>query len=371
MDRFLKQMLLSEVGTGGQRALSEAKVLVVGCGGLAAPVGLYLAGAGVGSLGLVDHDLVDVTNLQRQVMFGSSDIGHPKVRAARSRLEELNSGTSVHAVEERLMPHNASVLAEAYDVLVDCTDNFEAKLLVNDTAMRLGKPLVLGSAVGFEGQFGVFHRGEGGCYRCLYPDASEARVTACDTHGVLGPAVGVIGSWQALECIKVILHRHGSSTVSPAYGRISVVDFLSNRQSSFLVPRRPGCVCAGGKAEIRRSGRADLDTAAGEISWYRALCLEEAGFLDVREEPETASGVIPGARIWPLSRLRAGELPPFLGSRKAWVLYCRSGMRSRVALDILRERLRELELYSAREGLTSPLAPLLPFSSPRLASPPC
>src|SRR5208282_5222353 len=206
--RYSRHLIMPEVGMEGQLKLKNAKVLLIGTGGLGAPLGLYLAAAGVGRLGLVDFDVVDFTNLQRQVTFGTSDVGKPKSEAARERLSNLNPNIQIEALETKLTGENALNLFKDFDIIVDGTDNFPTRYLVNDACILLGKPNVYGSIFRFEGQATVFGMPEGPCYRCLYPEPPPpGLVPSCAEGGVLGVLPGIIGSLQAMETIKLLIGR--------------------------------------------------------------------------------------------------------------------------------------------------------------------
>src|SRR5258708_3791269 len=204
--RYSRHLIMPEVGMEGQLKLKSAKVLLVGTGGLGAPLGLYLAAAGVGRLGLVDFDVVDFTNLQRQVTFGSDDVGKPKTEAARNRLASLNPDIQIETFEIKLTSDNALELFKDFDLIVDCTDNFPTRYLVNDACILLGKPNVYGSIFRFEGQVTVFGMPDGPWYRCLYPEPPPpGLVPSCAEGGVLGVLPGIVGSLQAIETVKLVL----------------------------------------------------------------------------------------------------------------------------------------------------------------------
>src|SRR4051812_40961026 len=211
IQRYSRHLIMPEVGMDGQLKLARAKVLLIGTGGLGAPLGLYLAAAGVGRLGLVDFDIVDFTNLQRQVTFGSSDVGKPKTEAARQRLSSLNPDIHIDSFETKLTSDNALELFKDFDVIVDGTDNFPTRYLVNDACILLGKPNVYGSIFRFEGQVTVFGMPDGPCSRCLYPGPPPpGLVPSCAEGGVLGVLPGIVGSIQAMETIKLVLGRGDS-----------------------------------------------------------------------------------------------------------------------------------------------------------------
>ena len=350
MARYARHLVLPEVGVEGQERLKAARVLVVGAGGLGSPASLYLAAAGVGTLGLVDFDEVDVTNLQRQILHGTSDVGRPKLDSARDRLSDVNPHVDVVTHAMRLTSENALAVLEAYDVVVDGTDNFPTRYLVNDACVLLGKPNIYGSIFRWEGQVSVFAVEGGPCYRCLFREPPRpGLVPNCAEAGVLGVLPGVVGSLQALETIKLILGK-GKSLV----GRLLIFDALDLSWREVEVRRNPDCpVCGDDPTQTElidyedfcglRSGGA---TAASEeaddpepISEIDPLELVErlAGpeppyLLDVREpyEWENANLEPQGAVLIPLGDLgeRVDELP----TDREIVAYCRTGQRSATAV---------------------------------------
>ena len=239
--RYSRHLIMPEVGMDGQLKLKKAKVLLIGTGGLGAPLGLYLAAAGVGQLGLVDFDVVDFTNLQRQVTFGSSDVGKPKSEAARARLSNLNPDIQVQAFETKLTSANALELFRDFDIVVDGTDNFPTRYLVNDACVLLGKPNVYGSIFRFEGQVTIFGMPGGPCYRCLYPEPPPpGLVPSCAEGGVLGVLPGIVGSIQAMETIKLILGSGRNLT-----GRLLLFDALEMGFREFKLRKNPKCPMCG------------------------------------------------------------------------------------------------------------------------------
>src|SRR5579859_31650 len=233
--RYSRHLIMPEVGMEGQLKLKNAKVLLIGTGGLGTPLGLYLAAAGVGRLGLVDFDVVDFTNLQRQVTFGSSDVGKPKTAAAQARLANLNPDIQIETFETKLTSENALELFKDFDVIVDGTDNFPTRYLVNDACILLGKPNVYGSIFRFEGQATVFGMPDGPCYRCLYPEPPPpGLVPSCAEGGVLGVLPGIVGSIQAMETIKLILGRGDSLA-----GRLLLFDALAMKFRELKLRKNP------------------------------------------------------------------------------------------------------------------------------------
>src|SRR6516165_7922581 len=239
--RYSRHLIMAEVGMEGQLKLKNARVLLIGTGGLGAPLGLYLAAAGVGHLGLLDFDVVDFTNLQRQVTFGSSDVGKPKTEAARTRLSNLNPDIQIQTFATKLTSENALEIFKDFDVVVDGTDNFPTRYLVNDACVLLGKPNVYGSIFRFEGQATIFGMPDGPCYRCLYPEPPPpGLVPSCAEGGVLGVLPGIVGSIQATEAVKLIL-----GAGEPLFGRLLHYDALAMTFRTFKVRRNPNCKLCG------------------------------------------------------------------------------------------------------------------------------
>ena len=344
--RYSRHLIMPEVGMDGQLKLKRAKVLLIGTGGLGAPLGLYLAAAGVGKLGLVDFDRVDFTNLQRQVTFGTSDVGKPKSEAARARLSNLNPDIEVEAFETKLTSENALELFRDFDIIVDGTDNFPTRYLVNDACILLGKPNVYGSIFRFEGQITIFGMPEGPCYRCLYPEPPPpGLVPSCAEGGVLGVLPGIVGSIQAMETIKLILGSGRNLT-----GRLLLFDALEMTFREFKLHKNPNCPMCGKNRTIHklidyyefcgvRGEEAPApDLNVPEITPRELKARQERGdelfILDVREPHEYQICNL-GGHLIPL-----GELPRRvheLDSRHEIVAHCRSGKRSAQAVDFLRK----------------------------------
>lgn len=355
-DRFSRQTILPEFGLDGQKALANSSVLIIGCGGLGSPVALYLGAAGVGRLGLVDGDTVDLGNLQRQILFSENEVGNEKAVAAQARVSQLNSAVKVDVFSRIYSGEWALEISRDYDLIVDCTDNFSSKFLINDIALKLNKPFVQASVSGFEGRWASFWPRKGACYRCLYPNLPEFKVQNCKEAGVLGPIVGAVGCWQALECIKVLLDLHGSKRLQPSYGRLTVFDFLGNAQQIFVVPKREKCLCQSDPEGIhvwQVSSVCEAEPGIREVTWKDAILMESIAFLDVREVSELEREMVPGARHWPISRMDAGEMPEFLERGRSWVIYCAGGMRSRRATALLKEKFPPLEFFSLAGGLNA------------------
>jgi adenylyltransferase/sulfurtransferase len=344
--RYSRHLILPEIGLSGQRALRRARVLLVGAGGLGSPAALYLAAAGVGTLGLVDFDTVDVSNLQRQVLHGTSDVGRHKLDSARDRLADINPGVHVEGFPVRLTAQNAREIAEGFDIIVDGTDNFGTRYLVNDLSVLLGVPNIYGSIFRFDGQASVFATEQGPCYRCLYRQPPPAGlVPACAEGGVLGVLPGLVGTIQATEAIKLIT---GAGT--PLIGRLLLIDALHWRQRTVHLRRDPDCPACGTR-EIRDLTDAEalcattlpdeVDAVFGAIPAIEPIALsarlasgEPLEILDVREPHEWEIARIDGARLIPLASLesRLDEL----SREREIVVHCKAGGRSAQAVRRLR-----------------------------------
>jgi len=329
--RYARHLALPEIGIEGQEKLKAARVLVIGAGGLGSPSALYLAAAGIGTLGLVDCDRVDVSNLQRQVLFDSAAVAQPKAGAARDRLLALNPEIRVVAHEIELRAANVRDVMAGYDVVLDGTDRLPTRYLVNDACVLLRKPLVTAAIHRFEGQAMTYVPGCGPCYRCLFPETPASLVASCAEAGVLGVLPGVMGSIQATEAIKLVLGRG-----EPLVGRLLTYDALELRFREFRFARRADCAVCGERptitelrdapeacmtADLRRIRPPELQTMLEDPTQRGALLL-----VDVREPREFAAGHLPGAINLPMSQLerRLLELPA--GSTA--VFMCRSGGRS-------------------------------------------
>ena len=341
--RYSRHLLLPEVGVEGQRKLKAARVLTIGAGGLGSPLSLYLAAAGVGTIGIVDFDVVDLTNLQRQIVHGTATLGTSKLESAKSRLTDLNPNVNVETYEARLTSENALDIIREYDIVVDGTDNFPTRYLVNDACVLLGKPNVYGSIFRFEGQASVFYAKEGPCYRCLYSEPPPpGLVPSCAEGGVLGVLPGIIGSIQALETIKLIIGA-GDSLI----GRLVLFDALKLRFRELKLRKDPDCPICGTKPTIHElidyeafcgigaePDYSGLEITVEEFSKEREAKGDDLVLIDVREPHEWEIAHIAGARLIPL-----GQLPDRLGELDGHaeiVTQCHKGSRSMKALEILR-----------------------------------
>ena len=339
--RYSRHILLPQVGEEGQRALKRSRVLLVGAGGLGSPVALYLAAAGVGTLGLVDFDVVDLSNLQRQILHGSAGVGSSKIDSAQDRLADINPNVSVEPYRTRLTSENALEIARGYDLIVDGTDNFATRYLVNDTSVLLGIPNAYGSVYRFEGQASVFGAPGGPCYRCLFRDPPPPDlVPSCAEGGVLGVVPGLIGTIQATEAIKMLLGL-GDTLV----GKLLTIDVMKMSFRTLSIQRDPTCPACGTHEitelidydEFCSGPAAHAVSAIKEIQPSQLASRlkegEQLEIIDVREPYEWDIGHIPGARLVPLASI-AEEIPR-LDKRRETILYCKVGARSMYAAQQL------------------------------------
>jgi sulfur-carrier protein adenylyltransferase/sulfurtransferase len=344
--RYSRHLIMPEVALDGQKKLKQARVLTIGAGGLGAPLAMYLAAAGVGTLGIVDFDIVDESNLQRQIIHGTSDIGRPKMESARDRINDINPNVHVEAYEEALSSENALEIFKDFDVIVDGTDNFPTRYLVNDACVLTGKPNVYGSIFRFEGQASVFWAKEGPCYRCLYPEPPPpGLVPSCAEGGVLGILPGAIGTIQATETVKLIL-----GIGEPLVGRLLLYDALGMSFREMKLRKDPNCPVCGENPSVTELidyqefcgiPQANAQATADEVPEITVQELkkrldngENLSVLDVREPHEYEVANI-GARLIPLN-----ELPERLAELDRDVplaVHCKTGGRSARAVKLLQE----------------------------------
>ena len=343
--RYSRHLLIPEVGLEGQRKLKNSSALVIGTGGLGSPVALYLAAAGVGRIGLVDYDVVDSSNLQRQVIHGTSTIGKLKVESARDKLLDLNPDIQIDVYNEPFTSENAIRIARDYDVLIDGTDNFPTRYLTNDVCVFLGKPNIYGSIFRFDGQLSVFYAKEGPCYRCLFPEPPPpGLVPSCAEGGVLGVLPGTIGTLQATEALKVLL-----GIGEPMIGKLLLYNALDMSFDFVKLKKNPNCRVCGPNADIKElidyeefcgvpghdheegSAGAGLDITAPELA--ERVKLNHLKLLDVREPHELEISALPNAVNIPLGQL-ASRLAE-LNSADDMVVFCKGGTRSARALELL------------------------------------
>lgn len=356
VSRYSRHLMIPEVGLAGQRQLKAAAVLLVGTGGLGSPLALYLAAAGIGRIGVVDYDVVDDSNLQRQVIHDTGRVGMLKVESARQRMLALNPHIQVEAYNEVFSADNAFRLAEGYDVLVDGTDNFPTRYLINDLCVLTGRPYVYGSIFRFEGQVSVFDARRGPCYRCLFPDPPPpGMIPSCAEGGVFGVLPGTVGTIQATEVIKLIL-----GFGEPLIGKLLLYDASDMSFQTVHLQKNPGCKVCGDHPTVTGlidyeqfcgvpTRRHDQPADVGEVTARElAACLQQGlplVLLDVREEVEQQVSRLPGARLIPLGQLptRLAELDP----NAEVITFCRTGVRSVQAVGVLRaagfQRVRSLQ----------------------------
>ena len=341
-ERYGRHLLLAEIGATGQEKLKAARVLVVGAGGLGSPSSLYLAAAGVGTLGIVDHDRVDLSNLQRQLLFDTANIGASKALTAQVRLRALNPEINVVAHDVELVADNALELLRQYDCVLDGSDRLATRYLVNDACVLLKRPLISAAIHRFEGQAMTYLPDQGPCYRCLFPESAAGMAPNCAEAGVLGVLPGMLGALQATETIKVIL-----GIGAPLVGRLMTYDALAMEWREFRFKRRADCAVCGTQPTIRTladSAAACVSATAGNTKRVKPLELQRllaAGsgaqgqapvLIDVRERHEFAAGHLAGSVNIPLGELprRLGELP----AQSPLVFVCRSGNRSQTACQL-------------------------------------
>jgi molybdopterin/thiamine biosynthesis adenylyltransferase/rhodanese-related sulfurtransferase len=340
---YSRQLLLKEIGAKGQAALTRARVLIVGLGGLGSPVMQYLAGAGVGCLGLVDADVLDASNLHRQPIYSLSDVGGPKVDLARAAVAEINPSVRVETHAARLEADNALDLIRSHDMVVDCSDNFRTKFLINDAAVLAHKPAVFASVYQYEGQLQVYKPDpRHACLRCLWPDAAADGVVGnCAEAGVLGPVPGAFGALQAMLCLKILLQMSGQLE-----GELLLLDFMNFTSLKLKAPRRAECV-APACAHIRELAREDagIEMVLGSLAAAAERGLE---VIDIRTAEEVAARPA-GARHIPMTDLLAN--PKLLEPARDALLVCATGKRSLAAARQLRKR--GIAVHSLSGGLQS------------------
>ncbi|MFP6906985.1 MAG: molybdopterin-synthase adenylyltransferase MoeB [Verrucomicrobiota bacterium] len=349
IERYSRHLILPEVGLEGQRRLRNAAILLIGAGGLGSPLAMYLSAAGIGKLGIVDSDVVDASNLQRQVIHHSGDVGQPKIHSARRNIQGINPHVEVETYDTYISSANALELIRPYDLVIDGTDNFPTRYCVNDACVLLGKPNIYGSIFRFEGQASVFWAEHGPCYRCLYPEPpAPGLVPSCAEGGVLGILPGIIGCIQATEAIKLVLGQ-GDSLL----GRLLLFDALRMEFRELKLRKDPKCPVCGENPTLTElidyeqfCGIPQAEAAEAQASQDDHITVEQLRdelavggqltLLDVREPYEWEIGQLPDSLEMPLGDVpeRFGELNP----EDAIVVYCRSGMRSRKAQLFLQDQ---------------------------------
>jgi molybdopterin/thiamine biosynthesis adenylyltransferase/rhodanese-related sulfurtransferase/molybdopterin converting factor small subunit len=359
--RYSRHLIMPEVGMTGQRKLKAASVLMIGTGGLGAPLGMYLAAAGVGRMGLVDFDVVDASNLQRQIIHGTKDVGRPKIASARDRIQDINPHVEIETHETRLTSANALGLFEHYDIVVDGTDNFPTRYLVNDACVLTGKPNVYGSIFRFEGQASVFWAERGPCYRCLYPEPPPpGLVPSCAEGGVLGVLPGIIGAIQANETIKIIL---GAPDIM--VNRLLLFDAWRMRFRELKLRKNPDCPMCGANPTIKElidyeefcgiTQQPETKPTMEEITATELKQRLDKGddiqIIDVREPHEYEIGAIPNSKLIPLGQVlnRMNEID----ADRETVVHCKMGGRSAKAIDALQRSGFQGHLINLKGGITA------------------
>ena len=359
--RYSRHLIMPEVGMTGQRKLKAASVLMIGTGGLGAPLGMYLAAAGVGRLGLVDFDVVDASNLQRQIIHGTKDVGRPKIASARDRIEDINPHVEIETHDTKLTSANALNLFVNYDVIVDGTDNFPTRYLVNDACVLTGKPNVYGSIFRFEGQASVFWADRGPCYRCLYPEPPPpGLVPSCAEGGVLGVLPGIIGAIQANETIKIIL---GAPDI--LVNRLLLFDAWRMRFRELKLRKNPDCPVCGVNPTIKElidyeefcgiTQQPETKPTMEEITATELKQRLDQGddiqIIDVREPHEYEIGQIPNSKLIPLGQVlnRMNEIAP----DRETVVHCKMGGRSAKAIEALQRSGFAGHLVNLKGGITA------------------
>jgi len=341
--RYLRQMILKEVGMKGQEKISKAKILIVGMGGLGCPAAIYLAAAGVGTIAIIDDDVVDETNLQRQPLYHSSDIGKPKVSIAKKKLEALNPDISITTYHSKLTSSNALAIMRKYDLIIDGTDNLPSKYLINDACVLEKKPFIYGSVFQFQGQLSVFNYNNGPCYRCAFPNPPQAgTIPNCAEAGVLGVLPGIIGTLQATEALKLIL-----GVGSILSGKLMIFNSLSTKFEELMVTKNQKCHSCGANPRITKlldyealcEDSQATDITANELN-YLISNKSKIMLFDIREHHEQDLGILKGATCLSYTQLANGNLS-FLDKipkHDHIILYCRSGNRSGYIANILRKK---------------------------------
>lgn len=348
MTRYSRHLSLEEIGEAGQQKLLAAKVLMIGAGGLGCPALQYLCAAGVGTMGIVDGDTVDESNLQRQILFSTSDIGTKKVEAAKARLETLNPDVSINIYPENLTKKNALNIIADYDLVIDGTDNFSTRYLVNDACVKLNKSFVYGAIHKFEGQVSVFNWNGGPTYRCLFPDAPKpGQIPNCAEVGVLGVLPGIIGTHQATEAIKIIL-----GLGEPLSGKLKLINLLNNKESIIEFSKNQSQI----EKAISAWDVADYNKSCAvqprSLSWEQIFNLNESlTFLDVRQPHEQ-----PKLDNQKVINIPLNEIPERMAELEVLsrlVVFCQHGIRSQHAIQFIHQHNKNLELINAEGGIVT------------------
>lgn len=348
--RFLRQERLSEVGQDGQRAIENSKILIVGMGGLGCPSAQYLVAAGVGCIGIMDGDRVDETNLHRQILYSYEDIGMAKVEIAEKRLQSMNPKAKINCYFEYLSSRNANSILKNYDIVLDCTDNFEVKYLLNDICLQMEKVLISASATGFEANLIVVD-GKGPCLRCLYPHSNFTEIGNCNSIGILGAFVGVVGAWQAAETLKIILiQTKKNQNLFVPKGRVLFFDFYTSQVRSVSLDKKSNCFCSN-----KKNNQNQIEIDSLYLTVDQCYAIKEYVLVDVRSIEERMDEPLLGFESMEsihrphLDIVTSPFDPKIWDSSKKYVLCCSLGKRSAVTARWLRDH-GVHEAYSIRRA---------------------
>lgn len=344
LKQYNRQIILPEFGIQGQEKLKAARVLMIGAGGLGCPVLQYLVAAGVGTVGIVDDDVVDVSNLHRQILYSVADMGSPKAVTAKHKLELLNPFVAITSYQERLTSDNAPRLVEMYDLIIDGSDNFPTRYLVNDTCMALSKPLIFGSIFKFEGQVSVFNYQEGPNYRDVFPEAPPAdEVPNCSEIGVIGVLPGMIGTYMANEAIKIIC-----GTGETLSGKLLTINALDNSMNVFEIAAQKQTIPKPAKTEEKPADFANEEISIDLLNTWMAKAPESFYLVDVREDHEFEDYNIGGVNI---SLFELNEHIATFPADKKLVFVCQTGQRSKMAVNVVKPHF-EGEIFSVKNGIS-------------------
>lgn len=332
MNRYSRQIILPQIGVDGQKAIRESKILLIGAGGLGLPCAQSLVAAGVGQLTILDDDLIELSNLQRQILFCEGDVGKNKALTAALRLKEQNSDVIVEGIKENLNSFNARNYISAHDIVIDGSDNFSTKFLINDACLLERKPWVYGSVSRFEGQIALFNGNSKSCYRCLYERPPRIKIENCAEQGILGAVTGIVANYQTLEALKYLISLQGKNNISSQVGVLHVFDFMTLEQRNLLISKRENCLCANpDHIELR------YDPAVCETNFRRTWSeftndMNQKILFDVRTPKEFQGGHHSEGRMW------QDEYTGHINSIGQVYLYCLSGARAKQKCIELRKR---------------------------------
>ena len=332
-NRYARQEILPEVTKKGQEKLKNASVLCVGAGGLGSPALLYLASAGIGKIGIIDADEVDESNLQRQVIYTEQDCSLKKVEQAKLAVINRNSQCKVQTYPYMLNAENALNIFKEYDVILDGSDNFETKFLINDASLKTGKPWVYGAIQGFDGQVSVFNHHNSSCYRCLCPQKPKSLIKNCAENGVMGPLAGIIGTTQALQAIYIILN---SPTLKPLSGKLWILDTKSMKSQVVKINKNTDCSsCNSNPKDIKLEFNQTICFGKKDIKISEINNQKNYIFIDIRDQEELSNGFIKNSIHIPLNQLEFHNFLKDTSKEKPIIVYCQHGMRGKIALEIM------------------------------------